>query len=371
MTAKRMKVCCWDLEGPISVLDFAAEMGKLLSSKTELGLQNYDMGDFFFMISLYDDYLIDTPGIKEDLGISEYQPGDTLRIMAPMYAACFNNEELINLAKQNLGILPGIKELMAILQKDWNVFIISTSYSQFAYQVAREINIAQDHVYCTDFPLNKLNQKASNIKTSVEILVKKIFQKYLQNNKNLDSVIDDLNNFFWKGEENEYLRIMNQIKVRGGKRKELAVEDISERTGVDIKDMIAIGDSITDINMLERLDKEGGIAISFNGNRFSLKRANIAITTPNGLGVLPIFENYENIEKFLKKWEKKYNNFKENPKQIPDDLISKICKNHFIYYDFVPKISNIIDKTSEEMKIIIEEQENMRKKVRGWAGKLG
>ncbi|GAI60531.1 unnamed protein product, partial [marine sediment metagenome] len=33
MTLKN--VCCFDLEGPISVLDFAAELGLLLSKKPE------------------------------------------------------------------------------------------------------------------------------------------------------------------------------------------------------------------------------------------------------------------------------------------------------------------------------------------------
>jgi len=371
MTSKRLKVCCWDLEGPISVIDFAAEMGKLLSSKTELGLQQYDMGEFFYMISQYDDYLIDTPKIKEKLGIPEYQPGDTLRIMAPMYVACFSNNELIDLAEKNLGILPGIRELMALLQKEWEIFVISTSYSQFAYQVTKALNISQDHVYCTDLPLSSLKENSTNISKDVDTLVKNIFQKYLENDKNLNFVIEDLNNFFWRGEETDYIKIMNRVKVRGGKRKELAVEDISDRTGVPIDEMIAIGDSITDINMLERLDEENGIAISFNGNRFSLKYANTAVTTPNGIGILPIFENYTNLEGFLGKWESSYPIFKNEPKNIPSSFVSKVCKNHLIYYEFVPKLIDLKVKDSEELKDIIEEQEKMRKKVRGWAGKLG
>jgi len=369
--SKRKKVCCWDLEGPISIIDFAAEIGKLLGEKSEFGLQNYDMGEFFFMISLYDDYLIDTPGIKEKLGIPNYQPGDTLRIMAPMYVVCFSDIELKKLAQNNLGILPGIRELMAILHRDWNIFVISTSYSQFAYQVTSELNIPQDHVYCTDFPITELKKSSTNITESVDKLVKEIFQKYIDNDKNLDPIIEDLNTFFWKGEKNEYLRVMNEIKVRGGKRKELAVENISERTNIPIKDMIAIGDSITDINMLERLNSEGGIAISFNGNRFSLKYANIAVTTPNGLGILPIFEHNEEPIEFLKKWDENYRDFKDNPKKISDTFISKVCKNHFIYYDFVPSLVNLRNKNSEQLKEIINNQEDMRKKVRGWAGNLG
>jgi energy-converting hydrogenase A subunit R len=368
---KKTKVCCWDLEGPLSVVDFAAEMGKKLGEKSDLGIRNYDMGEFFFMISNYDDYLIDTPGIKEELDIPEYQPGDTLRIMAPMYVACFTHNELLDLAKENLGILSGIRELVALLQKDWEIFVISTSYTQFAYQVTKELNISKDHVYCTEFPINELRSQASNINENVDIIVKNIFEKYLKNNKNLESVLEDLNDFFWKDKKSDYINIMNKISVRGGERKEQAVEDISDRTGISISEIISIGDSITDINMLKRVNDEGGIAISFNGNRFSLKYANVAVTTPNGLGILPIFEHYKEIESFLLDWENQHREIKDNPKKIPENLISKICKNHFIYYDFVPELINLKNKSTKELEQIISSQEKMRKKVRGWAGKLG
>lgn len=365
------KVCCWDLEGPISVLDFAAEIGRMLGEKAELNLSEFDMGDFFYMISLYDDYIIDEPGVKEKLNIPEYQPGDTLRIMAPMYVACFSSVELENLAKQNLGLLPGCKELMAILRQDWDIYVISTSYTQFAYNVTESLKIPKDHVYCTDLSVDELKHGLKSIEKEVNILVREIFQKYMNNDKDLNTVIQDLNSFFWSGRKSEYLTIMNQVNVRGGKRKELAVEDISNRTEVPISEMIAIGDSITDINMLQRVNDEAGIAISFNGNRFSLKRANIAVTSPSNLGVLPIFEAKNDIENLLRKWENLYDDFKNEPKMIPDDLISKSAKKRFIEFNFVPEIRDLKNKTELEIEDIIKRQELMRKKVRGWAGNLG
>ena len=366
-----MPIACWDLEGPISIIDFAAEIGRLLSNKTQLNLQKYDMGEFFIMVSNYDDYLIDVPGVKEKLNIPEYQPGDTLRLMAPFYVSCFTDEELAKLAKQNLGLLPGCKELMTILQKNWEIFVISTSYTHFAHNVTRALNIPKDHVYCTDLNVKKLKEGLSNIENSVDTLVKEIFQKYLNNNKDLTSVIDDLNEFFWKGDESDYIRVMNHVKVRGGKRKELAVEEISEKTKVPISEMIALGDSITDIDMLRRLNEESGLAITFNGNRFSAKNANIAVTTPNNLGVLPIFQFKDKIDEFLEKWEEKYKNFKDNPQKINNGLISNECKQFFVKYNFVPELVNLKNKTEEQIKVIIARQETMRKIVRGWAGNLG
>lgn len=368
---KRKNVCCWDLEGPISVLDFAAELGKKLSEKPELKLQKYNMGEFFTMISNYDDYIIDVPGVKEELKIPEYQPGDTLRIMAPFYVSSFIDKELISLAQNNLGLLPGCRELMNILHKDWDIFVISTSYTHFAHSVTAALKIPKDHVYCTELNIGQLKQDLIDISDTIDVLIRDIFEKYLINNKDLNTVIEDLNDFFWKGQESDYIKVMNQVKVRGGKRKELAVEEISERSEVPISEMIALGDSITDINMLQRLKDEDGIAVSFNGNRFSVDRANIAITTPNNLGVLPIFQTKYNLKEFLKQWETQFESFQNNPKNIRNGLISRDCKDFFIKHNFLPEIVDLTNKSEEQLNKIILRHEKMRKIVRGWAGKLG
>ncbi len=364
-------ICCWDLEGPISIIDFAADIGKLLSERSKLNLQKYKMGDFFQMISIYDDYLIDVPGVKEELKIQEYQPGDTLRLMAPLYVASYTDKDLIRLAKDNLGLLPGIKELIKILHKNWEIFVISTSYTHFAYNVTAALGIPKDHVYCTELNIKDMKKGLLNIELDIEILLKQIFQKYLKNDKDLISVLEDLNNFFWKGEESDYINVMNHVKVRGGKRKEFAVEDISKRTGVSISQMVAIGDSITDINMLQRLSNENGIAITFNGNRFSLKRANVAVTTPNSLGVLPIFQSHHKINQFLEEWESKFEHFQKNPMDIPKGLISKESKEFCVKHNFVPELTNLTNKTEDQKDEITLKQEIMRKKVRGWAGTFG
>jgi len=361
----------FDLEGPITVLDFAAELSRLLNQKTILELQEFDFGVFFEMLSEYDDYLIEIPGVKEELNITDYQPGDTLRLVAPLYMSCFSDKELVRLAEQNLGLLPGCIELMTILKKKWDVYIISTSYTHFAHSVANYLNIPLDHVYCTELNLKKANESFLNIKNDVDFLVKNIYQQFLSSDKKLNTVIENLNEFFWSKRESDYIKAMNQVQVRGGIRKEIAVEAISEKTKIPISEMIALGDSITDINMLQRLKNEGGIAVSFNRNRFTVGRANVAITTVNNLGTLPIFEYKDSIETFLDLWEKNYNNFYSNPKGIPDELISREIKNYFVKYQFVPEIENLKNKSNQELDLIIAKQKKMRKKVRGWAGNLG
>jgi len=364
-------VCCWDLEGPISILDFAAELSKLLSNKAKLGLQKFNMGDFYKMLSEYDDYLIEVPGVKEELNIPNYQPGDTLRLVAPLYIASYSDKELNILAKRNLGLLPGCTDLMKTLHKNWDIYIISTSYTHFAHNVAKTLRIPADHVFCTELNIKNTNETFHNIKNEVDILVKGIFQKFVDSNKNLDIIIKDLNDFFWKKEESDYFKTMDKIQVRGGKRKEQAVETISNQTQIPIAKIIVLGDSITDINMLQRSKDENGIAVSFNGNRHTVSRANVAITSPNNLGTLPIFEHKENIDAFLESWESLYSSFNNNPRKIPDDLISKEIKDYFVKYQFIPEIVSLKNKTKRELDFITTKQEIMRKKVRGWAGNLG
>ncbi|HLC45436.1 MAG TPA: haloacid dehalogenase-like hydrolase, partial [archaeon] len=55
--------------------------------------------------------------------------------------------------------------------------------------------------------------------------------------------------------------------ARGGIHKAEAVEELSKRLGVPINKFTVVGDSITDKDMVERVARERGLAISFNANK--------------------------------------------------------------------------------------------------------
>ncbi len=361
-----MNVCAFDMEGPLSFTDFAAEICKLLGPR----LKYERLDEFFQMVSNYDDYLIDTPNILKKLEIKSYEPGDTLKLLAPIYVSFFTDAELKEISRQNIGLISGSKETIDFLRKDWDISIISTSYTQHAHIVAQALGIPLDHVYCTQLDISSTRSEIENIDKSLKILIERIFWKYLENKSQLDAVINDLNQFFWK-EDSDYVRGMNKISVRGGRRKEAAVVEISEKLSIPISEMIATGDSITDKDMLRRLDEEGGIAISFNGNQYSIPYANIAVTSPNLMGVMPIFENKENIWEWMNEWETQFPDFKDNPKAIPDGLIRNSLKNYFVAENFVPRIDNLTKVSENNKEEIIKLQKAMRKKVRGWFGSLG
>jgi len=353
------------MEGPLSFTDFAAEICKLLGDR----LKYERLDEFFQMISNYDDYLIDNPQILKELQIGTYEPGDTLKLLAPIYVVFFTDEELINISNQNIGLIAGAKDTIEALKPNWDISIISTSYAQHAFNVARELGIPRNHVYCTTLEIN-LRNEINNINEHLEILMGTIFEKYLEKGSQVETVLDDLNEFFWK-RDSDYVKVMNQIVVRGGRRKEAAVVEISEKMNVPISEMIATGDSITDKDMLRRLNKEGGIAISFNGNNYSVPCANIAVTSPNLMAIHPIFDRKGDVWEFVENWEMAYPTFKDDPKKIPSGLISQSIREYFIRHNFVPRIEDLKHATAEKKEQIIRAQKEMRKKVRGWFGNLG
>ncbi|MHA1384434.1 MAG: HAD hydrolase family protein [Candidatus Helarchaeota archaeon] len=363
-----MKVCVFDLEGPLSHIDFAAEISKLLEPK----LKRARLGEFFNMLSNYDDYLIDFPNVIEGLDVESYEPGDTLRLMAPFYVWYFTDEELKELSRKSPGLNRGIKKTVSSIMDDgWDVYIISTSYTQHAFNIGNLLGIEQDHIYCTILNVEELKSQIKDINLSINKLIDEIFTKYLKNNSNLEVVVDDLNEYFWKKKDSDFVKVMNQVVVRGGRRKEKALETISKRTNYPISKMIVIGDSITDKNMLGRAKKEGAFAISWNGNDYSIPNANIAVTAPDSVGILPIFKAYPNIWEFIKKWEHNYKYFKDNLEKIPKNFIDTEIREYYIQNKFVPVIRDLRELSKNELDLVIREQKIMRKKVRGWVGELG
>ncbi|MHA1836293.1 MAG: HAD hydrolase family protein [Candidatus Odinarchaeia archaeon] len=359
-----LNLCVWDLEGPLSHVDFAAELFKLLEER----INRPKLDEFFQMVSNYDDYLIENPEVLRSLNVSSYEPGDTLRLLAPFYAYYFTHEELVAISKRNPGLIPGVKQAITELKGKWEVYIISTSYTQHAYNIASLIGVPVDHVYCTLFPVEELKKELGSINEAIDVLIDQIFPMYLK--KGLEAVVDDLNNFFFKS-KTSYNRTMMRVKVRGGRRKEQAMVDIAEKHRIPLSEIIAVGDSITDMNMLSRVKKEGGIAISFNGNQYSIPKANIAVTSPNQMGSIPVFENHDDIWNWLSEWQSQYESFKGNPGKIPEGLVSHETRKYFIKENFVPRIDNLKDIDDKSLKEIIKLQKEMRSKVRGWVGSLG
>jgi energy-converting hydrogenase A subunit R len=102
---------------------------------------------------------------------------------------------------------------------------------------------------------------------------------------------------------------MKNMKVVGGQRKVDAVEHIAAASHKNLSDMVVVGDSITDFKMLDRIHKEGGLAIVFNGNEYAIPYGTVGLASSSLADLMFIIDHWERHEKkgvvdAIKNWEK-------------------------------------------------------------------
>jgi len=322
----------FDLEGPLSPMDHAAEVMRVIGAKTGKD----DFFSLFEMLSLYDDELTleNKPG---------YNPGDTLRLIAPIVSTQLTDEELIEISDE-ATLTPGAKDLIASLDIN-NVYVASTSYQQHAMTVAAKLGIPEDHVNCTELPkyadfpyMDKLEAIFEKYKTSDMLTVKK-----------------DLDALFWGEMDYDYLK----TKVCGGHRKMDVVERLSVERGVDISEFVVVGDSITDIHMLEGVKKAGGLAISINGNQYSAPKANLAVSSLSLMALRPLVDNFNDVWEFVKDW-----NYSQNKR----GLLESATKDYFESLNLKPSYDPINENS--DMDAIVARQKEMRVAIRKEYGEL-
>ena len=264
-------ICFFDLEGPLCPIDHAADVIEIIGKK--LGREQ-DFYQLFKMISDYDDelFLVDK---KEG-----YWPGDTLKLIAPIVVTYANEKEMIELSK-NAQPTEGAIELFDYLhEKDIPTYIISTSYTQHAHTIAEKLNHPIENVRCTKLDFSLKPEKSDILNK----LFDDIFPRFLE--EGLPAVKKDLDKYFFKEIPNsDFATIFENTIVCGGGRKKDNVIDILQEYSCEPDEAFAVGDSITDIQMLDFIRKNDGTAVSFNGNIHSLQPASVAYS---GKSIFPL-----------------------------------------------------------------------------------
>ncbi len=265
-----MPFVAFDCEGPLTLNDNAFEFTAHLIPKGEY---------FFTQISRFDDYLAD---IKKKPG---YKAGDTLKLILPflkLFGA--TNKLLEDFSEKTLILLPGVEKVLPGLNQILPTFIISTSYKPYLSALSKRLNFPMSQIFCTEVDLDKVKLG----KAEKEIL-KKLYEEIINYplielpreakapedlSPELKSILDRLEEIFfdiiWNLDCGIFLREVNPI---GGREKALACERISQELAEPFSAGFYCGDSITDVEALELLKREGGVSLSFNGNRYALRSA--------------------------------------------------------------------------------------------------
>ena len=344
-----------DCEGPITKNDNALELCQHFLPQG---------GYFFSLISKYDDFLADI--LKRE----GHKAGSTLKLILPFLKAYgATNKKIREYSLKSLRLMPGAREVISSIKDKMPTFIISTSYRPYIEALCEFLSFPLKNTYSTYLDIDKYTLPQDEVKKlkdlAQEILtLPQINLSGIREVRNLPSAskrtIKRLDEIFT--EEMPHMdcgKILSEVNPLGGEEKARAVLDSLKRTGGKPSDVMYVGDSITDVEALLLVKEEGGVAVSFNGNEYAVRSAEIACISPH---TLPIFiladifhrEGKEGILRRAITW--------------PQSLGEKLRKQLFTIMPF-PRLEVISEGNIERL---IQESEEMRKGVRGkLIGELG
>jgi len=351
-----------DCEGPISKNDNAFELTTYFIP---------DGDKFFALVSKYDDILADVvkkPG---------YKAGDTLRLILPFLKAYGStNEKIREYSAEHVLLVPGAKETLKFVKDTMPSFIVSTSYEQYITALCDLTGFPFENVYCTRLDLDKYKIDAKETRRLKEISEEICAMPIIEIPKDAKSVHDfserdqktirRLDEFFWKEiPKMKSGRMLEEVNPVGGYEKANAVQDIVKRLDSGLHSVMYVGDSITDVQSFQ-LVREKGLTVSFNGNNYAVREAEIAVLSDNTIvtSVLAeVFNHYgkKGVLELVREWS--YSGLKKYCSPI---LQSQILQ---LYPKTPPKVEII---TSANKERLMKESTAFRKTIRGEAvGGLG
>ena len=336
-----------DCEGPLTLNDNAFEIAESFLK---------DGGELFKILSLYDDYLVDI--VKKE----GYKAGNTLKLIVPFFLEeGLTNDDMVDFSSENISTVNYSEFLVDYLKNSMNFFIVSTSYTAYIKALADYIGVPFENTFYTNLNIDDL------VITDEEKLKIREFKKSILENPEDYEMLDNI--FFNEIPKMSFYPKLKEVSVVGGEGKKIAIENLIESRNIDKNEILYIGDSITDVEPLSFAKENNGVSISFNGNQYSLKAAEIAVVSSSAIISIIIADIFNRFDKnavidFINKYNEGIDiNQLFDEYGIDDELIDKFSSDDLILIDIIKEanFNEILEKSSE-----------MRNTIRGKAiGALG
>lgn len=353
-----------DCEGPISKNDNAFELTSRFVP---------DGDRLFTVVSRYDDVL------SEVLKKQGYEAGGTVKLVLPFLKAYgVTDLKMREFSAEHLVCVPGVKDTLQHVRSLAPAFIVSASYEHYLRALCEVLEFPFENTYCTRVCMDKYGIR-ENEREELRQIAKEIAHMPVFNIPSDAESLDDLprkdqetvrrlEEVFWKKiAEMEIGRIYCDVNPVGGGEKAEAIKDIVRGLGVAVADVMYVGDSITDGEAFRLVERKGGLTVSFNGNRYAVRNAEVAVLSENSIVTAVIADVFLRFGKsevlnLVKSWNRKALE-KSSASQA---LLNRLFKS---YPARLPKVKVITD---QNMETLAEESSNFRNRVRGEAvGRLG
>ncbi|MEM3700174.1 MAG: HAD hydrolase family protein [Candidatus Bathyarchaeia archaeon] len=353
-----------DCEGPISKNDNAFEI-------TFHYVPNG--GKLFTVISKYDDVL------AEILKRPNYKAGDTLKLILPFLKAYdVTDAKMRTFSAKSLLLIANVKDMLSYIRNITNAFIVSTSYQHYIEALCQALNFPYENTYSTRLCLDKYSiteKERSELKELAEEIVKmplieippdaKALSDFSKRDQELIGRLDEI---FWEViAKMEIGKIFSEVNPVGGSEKAEAVKDAAKKVSAELADVIYVGDSITDMEAFKTVRHAGGLTISFNGNEYAVKEAEIAVISANALVTAVLAEVFckygkRGVIELVENW--------STSTLGSADVNAKLKTMFFNMHG--GKLPSVEIVKADNMERLIRESTTFRKTVRGEAiGRLG
>lgn len=333
-----------DCEGPLTLNDNAFELANHFIDNG---------GELFKILSLYDDYLVDE--VKKP----NYKAGNTLLLILPFFLVeNIKNKDMIEFSRNNIFTVSESKFLLDYLKERMNTYIVSTSYGQYIEALANYMDFPFENTFYTKVDVDALDITDDEISKIIE------FKDQILENPEDYELFDSI--FFNEIPKMGFYNLIKEVDVIGGEGKKLAIDKIIDNDSIDINEILYIGDSITDVEPLRFARDHDGISISFNGNIYPLKEAEIAIISPSAITTAVIANIYaDNDKKVVLDFINDYNNENNLEELFKKYDIDYNVKEEFfkVFENYDKPIIKIVNQ--ENFDEILEASTKMRNEIRG------
>jgi energy-converting hydrogenase A subunit R len=358
------KIVISDCEGPISKNDNAYELSAYFIPNGN---------KLFANISKYDDVLADVfskPG---------YSAGSTLRLILPFLKAYdVTDKRMEDFSAQNILLIPHTTATLGYIRANAEVFIVSTSYEHYIRALCKAINFPYENTYCTKVSLDKydvsqeekerLKEIAQEIANMPLINIPQGAMTMADFSKADQAIIQRLDEIFWS----ELLKmsagkLLTDVVTVGGEQKAEAVRDAVKRLGTRMVNVMYVGDSITDVEAFKLVRESGGLAVSFNGNSYAVRNADLSVLSESSLVTAVVADLFYRLGKasalkIIMFWCRAA--VKESG--VDTNLLKQLFT---VYSGALPQVQIVSEKN---MEALVAESSEFREKVRGVAiGRLG
>jgi energy-converting hydrogenase A subunit R len=182
------------------------------------------------------------------------------------------------------------------------------------------------------------------------------------------ATISRLDTIFWNEIANMHIgSIFSEVKTVGGEQKAVAIQDAVKKLGAPLENVMYVGDSITDVEAFKLVKDNGGLTVSFNGNQYAVKNAEVTVLSENSIATAIAADLFcklgrQQTLQVLENW---------NREALRKSMVTPLLldKLFVLYPVALPKIQIV---TAKNMEMLVKESSEFRKKVRGEAiGRLG